>query len=461
MRKSQKKRYDPVSSSDKGRTEYDAFGDHDSLLDDNAMLSGIERQRLRIREERERAQREKDDEEKQTQAQSRRKKRRKKKADKKNGSDQGGENDSSTNGDEGSSSDSDSSSDDKENTSTMGKKNKIKQVDIIIVSFLVITTGVLVFIFAFRRKAPKNNKKIKNEANITTTPTTLPSAYPSISLQPSHSPSLSAVPTIENLREISILTYLDTAFPGSLVLNLDVLKDISSILYHDNSNLTNTTLTNSTNSTNSTNVTNQTSSTILTPMMDSPRTKAVVWLLFHDEMRVDPFLNDDEIVPRFALATMHFSSQINEQYWMSSYPVCKWKGVTCQYLDEHKGPAVSASTLSSSTNFVVTQLSLSNLNLMGQIPSEIALLDSLTDLYLDHNSLTGVVDPGTGLFSIKSLQNLDLSNNDFHGQLPNEIINLKNLNALYLSFNEFTGQLFQVDDDDFQKLGKETRTYII
>ncbi|KAM7271407.1 hypothetical protein ACFE04_030621 [Oxalis oulophora] len=126
---------------------------------------------------------------------------------------------------------------------------------------------------------------------------------------------------------------------------------------------------------------------------------------------------------------------------------CRWKGIECD--DENR----------------VNSLSLPNMSLTGYIPSELGLLDSLSELNLahnnfsklipahlfinsntllsidlSHNSLTGFVPSQLG--HLKKLTHLDLSSNQLNGSLPEFLIELKSLKGtLNLSYNRFSGEI--------------------
>jgi Leucine-rich repeat (LRR) protein len=88
----------------------------------------------------------------------------------------------------------------------------------------------------------------------------------------------------------------------------------------------------------------------------------------------------------------------------------------------------------------VEDLSITNSDLRGQIPSELGNLQSLTklDLYWN-NYLSGQVPSELG--NLQSLTELDLSYNALKGQIPSELGNLQSLTELDLSYNAFSGPI--------------------
>ncbi|KAL2483129.1 Leucine-rich repeat protein kinase family protein [Forsythia ovata] len=102
---------------------------------------------------------------------------------------------------------------------------------------------------------------------------------------------------------------------------------------------------------------------------------------------------------------------------------CKWDGITCDH-----------------THQKVTSISLSNKNLTGYIPSEIAALSFLTSLDLSHNSFSGPLPHH--IATLQNLVHLDLSSNKFNGTLPESLSNLTQLTGtLNLSYNDFSGEI--------------------
>ncbi|KAL3656056.1 hypothetical protein CASFOL_000452 [Castilleja foliolosa] len=74
-------------------------------------------------------------------------------------------------------------------------------------------------------------------------------------------------------------------------------------------------------------------------------------------------------------------------------------------------------------------------NLKGEIPLEIQNMDTLTELWLDGNSLNGTIPDMSGLVNLKILH---LENNQLTGTLPS---NLGNLQELYVQNNSLTGEI--------------------
>ncbi|KAH7681497.1 Non-specific serine/threonine protein kinase protein [Dioscorea alata] len=100
----------------------------------------------------------------------------------------------------------------------------------------------------------------------------------------------------------------------------------------------------------------------------------------------------------------------------------KWEWVNC----------------STSTPPRITKIVLSGKNLSGVIPSEIAQLDQLTELWLDGNSLSGSIPDMSSLISLTIVH---LENNNLAGQLPSYFGELPNLRELYVQNNCLSGDI--------------------
>ena len=82
-------------------------------------------------------------------------------------------------------------------------------------------------------------------------------------------------------------------------------------------------------------------------------------------------------------------------------------------------------------------LRLDNNQLTGPIPTELGKLENMRSLRLDNNQLAGPIPPELGWS--KDLQELNLENNQLTGPVPPELGQLKNLKYLGLRGNKLTG----------------------
>ncbi|MEN8123059.1 MAG: T9SS type A sorting domain-containing protein [Bacteroidota bacterium] len=106
----------------------------------------------------------------------------------------------------------------------------------------------------------------------------------------------------------------------------------------------------------------------------------------------------------------------NNENWLDTinHSVNDWYGITVR--DGH-----------------VTDISLQNNNLLGNIPAEIGNLSLLKNLYLNHNNINGTIP--TTMEQLNHLQVLSLSNNGIEGPIPLEMGNMTSLSYLDLERN--------------------------
>ncbi|KAK6943746.1 Protein kinase domain [Dillenia turbinata] len=84
----------------------------------------------------------------------------------------------------------------------------------------------------------------------------------------------------------------------------------------------------------------------------------------------------------------------------------------------------------------IISINLSKKNLTGNIPSELAKLTGLVELWLDGNSLTGPIPDFTGCLNLKIIH---LENNRLSGELPSSLTDLPSLKELYVQNNVLSG----------------------
>ena len=77
--------------------------------------------------------------------------------------------------------------------------------------------------------------------------------------------------------------------------------------------------------------------------------------------------------------------------------------------------------------------------LTGEIPGEMGMLGALEQLILTGNALTGSIPRELG--NLRSLRSLHLSSNELTGSIPPELGNLRNLTTLRLAVNKLTGSI--------------------
>ncbi|XP_020229764.1 probable LRR receptor-like serine/threonine-protein kinase At1g67720 isoform X2 [Cajanus cajan] len=86
----------------------------------------------------------------------------------------------------------------------------------------------------------------------------------------------------------------------------------------------------------------------------------------------------------------------------------------------------------------ITKIILSRRNVKGEIPPELSNMESLTELWLDGNLLTGSLPDMSKLINLKIVH---LENNKLSGRLPSYLGSLPSLQALFIQNNSFSGEI--------------------
>ncbi|KAK6277462.1 hypothetical protein POUND7_017785 [Theobroma cacao] len=136
---------------------------------------------------------------------------------------------------------------------------------------------------------------------------------------------------------------------------------------------------------------------------------------------------DQEIeAAKEAKALLKWKSSLDNQSqsilssWNGSNP-CNWVGIACN------------------NDGSVTNISLGNYSLKGNIPSSMGNLSNLVNLYLGDNELSGSIPEELGM--LRSLDLFDLVRNHLTGTIPSSICNITKLSFLYLFSNELSGPI--------------------
>ena len=111
----------------------------------------------------------------------------------------------------------------------------------------------------------------------------------------------------------------------------------------------------------------------------------------------------------------------NSTNWKSTEALSEWFGV------------------STDADGRVTELSLYNNGLSGEIPAELGNLTNLQTLILENNELSGEIPAELG--DLANLQTLDLCGNGLSGEIPAELGDLANLQTLSLYDNQLSGEI--------------------
>lgn len=167
----------------------------------------------------------------------------------------------------------------------------------------------------------------------------------------------------------------------------------------------------------------------------SPQSMARTWLL-EEDLLVEDALYSGHLPQRYIAAELlyavdpvlynDYETEVEQQDFLLPHKSeCDWKGFTCP--DDMEG-------------HVVTRINLSNANLTGSLPKELAKLSSLQELRLDNNRLLGDV-PEEYYEQLDKLYWLDLSNNLLSGTIPEVVWSMPLLRFLDLNDNRLSGPL--------------------
>jgi hypothetical protein len=107
-----------------------------------------------------------------------------------------------------------------------------------------------------------------------------------------------------------------------------------------------------------------------------------------------------------------------------------WSGILCD----------QTADLCSTSLCEITEISLSNYGLSGQLPPSLVQLTSLNMFKVEKNSLFGSI-PWEYFYSLTSLSYLFLNENDFQGSIPADINRLAHVNLLKLRENNLVGTI--------------------
>ena len=131
--------------------------------------------------------------------------------------------------------------------------------------------------------------------------------------------------------------------------------------------------------------------------------------------------------------------------WSTAADLSEWHGVTTDATGRVTEVSLSQNMLSGEIpaelgNLTSLQiLSLWGNELSGEIPAELGNLTSLEILYLNENMLSGEIPAELG--NLTSLQRLFLSRNMLSGEIPAELGDMTSLQRLSLWDNELTGEI--------------------
>ncbi|CAB9510341.1 Leucine Rich Repeat [Seminavis robusta] len=195
----------------------------------------------------------------------------------------------------------------------------------------------------------------------------------------------------------------------------------------------------------------------------SPQTKAYQWLSNNVKTNNTQHLPVWRLKQRFALATFYYSTRgdywVKNQGWLDWYTnECNWEQIDEDWAPNpparcaNNGQLLSlqfmyANNLDGTMPPEISLLHESleaillswNLQLKGNIPTEVGLMTRLTSFLLSTTLLSGTLPAEIG--QLRSLKNLSISHSKIGGTLPTELGNLSNLTALGTEGANFSGSI--------------------
>ena len=165
--------------------------------------------------------------------------------------------------------------------------------------------------------------------------------------------------------------------------------------------------------------------------------------------------NMDASLQRFALATVYFAlsgptTWFEDDSWLSTVVhVCEWKGVACDTsntavlsLDLAENGLSGTLPVELKLLKYLQTLRFSGNFIGGSLPPDYSILYELVELNLSGNLLTGSLPEeygGNGSFEF--LEILDVSQNNLQGSLPSELADLPSLEIVSVCSNTMTGTI--------------------
>ena len=168
----------------------------------------------------------------------------------------------------------------------------------------------------------------------------------------------------------------------------------------------------------------------------SPQFQALTWLQ-DDPITLTPGRSTQTVLERYVLAVLYYST--SGPFWNFEYfsdeDVCTWNNGRPATNDTESMVGVYCVEGGDS----IGTLALSENNLNGPLPWELALLTTLEVLDVGKNSLAGSIP--TRIMTLTSLEVLNIYVNSLTGSIPAEISKLTRLEIFLASANGLTGTL--------------------
>eukprot|EP00527_Entomoneis_sp_CCMP2396_P002529 CAMPEP_0198138388 /NCGR_PEP_ID=MMETSP1443-20131203/1804_1 /TAXON_ID=186043 /ORGANISM="Entomoneis sp., Strain CCMP2396" /LENGTH=289 /DNA_ID=CAMNT_0043800147 /DNA_START=26 /DNA_END=895 /DNA_ORIENTATION=- len=163
--------------------------------------------------------------------------------------------------------------------------------------------------------------------------------------------------------------------------------------------------------------------------------EALDWLVNEDPAKLAVDTNPTTLLERYIAVLFYFANHgdcwSNSSRWLTSNAVCSWSGLECN--DQ------GVLTTMNLTKMNLCTCVLPSFCLVGQIPSELAVLTNLEYLSLPSNNLSGPIPSELGLLT--ELTYLDLWVDALRGPIPSELGLLTKITHLDLADNALTGSV--------------------
>jgi Leucine rich repeat len=156
--------------------------------------------------------------------------------------------------------------------------------------------------------------------------------------------------------------------------------------------------------------------------------KAIAWLADLDPLQLNPqkAIHQDRVRQRYALMMFNVQQTNTTRWrffdkWGTKAHECTWFGVHCNAFNQ------------------VVEFDLTNNNIVGNIPPDLALMTPLKTLALGHNKLSGLIP--SAIQYLNQMEYFDLSYNQLDGTIPNVFATWISLRFFSLANNTIMGAL--------------------
>mmetsp|Transcript_14210 Transcript_14210/g.21908 ORF Transcript_14210/g.21908 Transcript_14210/m.21908 type:complete len:620 (-) Transcript_14210:116-1975(-) len=169
---------------------------------------------------------------------------------------------------------------------------------------------------------------------------------------------------------------------------------------------------------------------------ESPQFKAAQWMAFEDSKKGLPLQEGGRFLQRYALMVLYYAT--GGERWLYDLYFGNPNRDECHW-NRNRDQKYPLGVQCKDNNSRITGLTLTAMEMKGNLPSELSLLSNLEYLLLDSNALSGTIP--SSLRTMKSLASLSLTHNNYSTLLPKWLGRLQNLKVLRLSHNNFKGTL--------------------